>query len=68
MPLPNHLRKTMLAVIALKEATATEVSKHTGKVRASESSNLNQLERMGYLQRRYDSRKVCFSVKPTDRT
>ena len=60
MELPNHLRETMLAVIALGEATATEVSKQTGKGRSSESRILNQLERMGYLKRRYSRRKVYF--------
>ena len=58
MELPNHLRKTMLAIIALGEATATEVSEQTGKARASES---DQLERMGYLKRRYAGKKVYFS-------
>ena len=62
MELPNHLRETMLAVIALGEATATEVSKQTGKARASESDYLNQLERMGYLKRRYSGRYVYFSL------
>ena len=61
MNLPNHLRQTMLTVIALGEATATDVSKQTGKSRASESDYMNQLERMGYLKRRYSSRKVYFS-------
>ena len=62
MELPNHLRETMLAVIALGEATATEVSEQTGKARASESDYLNQLERMGYLKRRYSGRYVYFSL------
>ena len=61
MELPNHLRETMLAVLALGEATASEVSLQTGKARASESNRLNQLERMGYLKRRYAARKVVFS-------
>jgi DNA-binding transcriptional ArsR family regulator len=61
MKLPNHLRETMLAVIALREGTATEVSEQTGKSRSSESDYLNQLERMGYLKRRYASRKIYFS-------
>lgn len=61
LELPDHLKETMLAVIALGEATAMEVSEQTGKSRASESDYLNQLERMGYLKRRRDSRKVYFS-------
>lgn len=50
----------MLAVIALGEATATDVSKWTGKSKSSESDYMNQLERMGYLKRKYVSRKVYF--------
>ena len=61
MSLPNHLRKTMLVVIALGEATATDVSKQTGKSRASESDYMNQLERLGFLKRRFSVRKVYFS-------
>jgi len=61
MELPNHLRETMLAVIALEEGTATDVSGQTGKSRSSESDYLNQLERMGYLKRRYSTRKIYFS-------
>lgn len=63
MELPNHLRETMLAVIALGEATATDVSEQTGKSRATQSSYLNQLERMSCLKRRHARRKVYFSVK-----
>lgn len=59
--LPNHLKETMLALISLGEATATEVAKETGKARASESNYLNQLRRMGYVKRRYAHRKVYFS-------
>ena len=63
MELPNHLRETMLAVIALREATATDISVQTGKARASESNHLNQLERMGYLKRRHEKRWIHFSLK-----
>lgn len=59
--LPNHLRETMLAVISLGEATATEVSKQTGRARASESSYLNQLRRLRYVKRRFARRQVYFS-------
>ena len=62
MDLPNHLRKTMLVVIALGEVTATDVSKQTGKSRSSESDYMNQLERLGFLKRRYVERKVYFAV------
>ena len=61
--LPDQLRETMLAIIVLGEATATEASKQTGKARATMSDHLNQLERMGYLKKRYASRKVYYSPK-----
>ena len=60
MNLPKHLRETMLAVMVLGGATATEVSEQTGKARGSMSDHLNQLERMGYLKKRYTGRKVYF--------
>ena len=61
MELPNYLRETMLTVIALGEADASEVSEQTGRSRTSESDRLNQLERMGYLKRRHAWRRVYFS-------
>ena len=59
--LPNHLRKTMLAVISLGEATAEEVSEQTGRARASEMDRLNQLQRMGYVKKRHVGSKSFFS-------
>lgn len=61
LKLPNHLRETMIAIIELKEATASQVSNHTGKHRATESAHLNQLERMGFLKRKYEHRNIYFS-------
>jgi len=65
MELPNHLRETMLAVMALGEGTATDVSEQTGKSRATESDYLNQLARMGFLKRSYSSKKIYFSPSRT---
>jgi len=62
MELSDRLRETMLAIIALEKATATEVSKHTGRSRASESDHLNQLERMGWLKKNKEGKKVYFSL------
>ncbi|MDH5689164.1 MAG: helix-turn-helix domain-containing protein [Candidatus Bathyarchaeota archaeon] len=61
MQLPNHLRETMLALIALGEATARDVSNETGKARASESDHLNQLERMRFLKKRRAGRTVYYT-------
>ena len=64
MELPNHLRETMLAVIALdREVTATDVSRRTGKARATESNVLNQLVRLTYLEKRKKGRTAYFSPK-----
>jgi len=65
MELPNHLRESMLAIIALGEATALDVSKQTGKSRASESDYLNQLFRMRYLKKRKRDRTAIFSLTMT---
>jgi predicted transcriptional regulator len=59
--LPNHLRKTMLAVISLGKANAEEVSEQTGGARASESDNLDQLQRMGYVKKKRAGNKNFFS-------
>ena len=47
--LPDHLRKTVLGLMAIDQGTASDVSKNTGRARAVESSYLNQLERQGYV-------------------
>jgi len=65
MELPNHLRESMLAIIALGEATALDVSKQTGKSRASESDYLNQLFRMRYLKKRKRGRTAIFALTMT---
>ena len=59
--LPSHLQKTMRAILELGEATAQRVAEKTGRVRATESDYLNQLERMGLVKRRWQGRTVRFS-------
>lgn len=63
LQLPDHLRKTLIAVLALKEASASTVAKETGRSRAVESGHLNQLERMGFLKRRKRRRTIYFSAR-----
>lgn len=58
--LPDHLRKTLVAVHGLGVVTADDVAQRTGRARAVESSHLNQLVRMGYLKRMRKSRRVLF--------
>jgi hypothetical protein len=60
MELPDHLRKSAAAVIKLRRATAENVAKETGRAKALESAYLNQLARMGYLERIREGHKVFF--------
>ncbi len=61
--LPDHLRSTMVTVIGLGDATADEIAAKTGRVRNLESSYLNQLVRLGHLEKVRKGRKIYF--KPT---
>jgi hypothetical protein len=60
--LPDHLRKTYMAVASKGECKAVTVSSLTGRCRAAESSYLNQLARMGWLERRRELKSVCFRL------
>ncbi len=62
LKLPDHLRKTLIAVILLREATATQVAEKTNRARAVESNYLNQLERINLLKRNRKGRTVYFST------
>jgi hypothetical protein len=65
--LPDHLRKTMVAIIELGEGTAEDVADRTGRVRNLESSYLNQLVRLGHLQKRRRERHYVFHSTYTTR-
>jgi hypothetical protein len=60
--LPDHLRKTYMAVAYKGECNATEVSNFTGRCRAIESNYLNQLARMGWLTKRRESKAIHFNL------
>ena len=62
LSLPDHLRKTALALGKLGEARAEDVAKETGRERAVESSYLNQLVRLGYVKKRRRGHEVWFYV------
>lgn len=49
LELPDHLRRTAMALHEVGRATAELVSEHTGNSRSIESAYLNQLERQGYI-------------------
>jgi len=61
--LPDHLRKSALALATLGEATATDLSKETSRVRAVESDYLNQLVSMGLVKKKRKGRDVYFYVE-----
>ncbi len=63
LKLPDHLRKTALALDKLGEGTADDVAKVTGRKRAIESAYLNQLARMGYVIKKRVGKKVVFTVR-----
>lgn len=62
LDLPSSLQKTMLTIQELKEGTATEVSKKTGRERSIETIYLNQLVRLGYLSKERKGRRIYFKI------
>jgi len=62
--LPDHLRKTYVVVSSKGECSAVQVSNLTGRCRAIESNYLNQLSRMGWLNKRRISKTVHFRPIP----
>ena len=63
LSMPDHLRKTAMAICRCNRATAEEISQHTSRARAVESSYLNQLVIMGYLKKERKGRKAYFYVE-----
>ncbi len=64
--LSDHLRKTYVTVASRGECDANVVSALTGRSRALESNYLNQLCRMGWLNRRRNSKTVLFCLAPEE--
>ena len=62
LKLPDTLRLSMVAMIKLKEATTSGVAQETNRSRSVESIHLNQLERMGYLEKYRKRRKIFFRI------
>ncbi|MDH7556921.1 MAG: hypothetical protein ACQXXL_07890 [Candidatus Methanosuratincola sp.] len=60
--LPDHLRKTMLALAKLIEARADEVANITQRARAIESGYLNQLVRLGYVKKVRRKHQIYFTI------
>jgi len=66
LSMPDHLRKTAMALCRLGRATAQEVAEQTHRARAVESSYLNQLVIMGHLKKERMGRKAYFYVEKED--
>jgi DNA-binding transcriptional ArsR family regulator len=62
LELPKHLQTSVLALLKLGHATATEISESTGKARAVESAYLNQLVVMKIARKERKGRKAFFQV------
>jgi hypothetical protein len=62
LSLPLSLRKTVMVLYRLDRATADDLARETGRLRAVESSSANQLVRMGYLKKIREGRDVYFYI------
>jgi ABC-type uncharacterized transport system ATPase component len=62
LSMPDHLRKTAMAICRCDRATAEEIADQTSRARAVESAYLNQLVIMGYLKKERKGRKAYFFV------
>ena len=62
LSLSDHLRKTYMTVASRGECDAIRVSNKTGRCRALESNYLNQLCRMGWLNKRKVSKSTYFYI------
>ena len=62
LELPKHLQTTVLTLLKLGRATATEISEATEKARAVESAYLNQLVVMKIVCKERKGRKAYFTV------
>jgi len=63
LKLPDHLRKTMIALGKILEGRADGVAQLTGRTRAIESGYLNQLMRMGYIKKVRKKHQIYFSIE-----
>jgi len=63
LSLPRSLRKTVMALYKLKEATAEDLARETKRLRAVESASANQLVRMGCIKKKREGRRVYFYIE-----
>ena len=62
LSMPDHLRKTAMAICKCSRATAEEIAEQTKRARAVESAYLNQLVMMGYIKKERKGRKAYFFI------
>jgi hypothetical protein len=63
LSLPMSLRKTVMVLYKLEKATAEDLARETGRLRAVESAAANQLVRMGILSKKREGRDVYFYIE-----
>jgi hypothetical protein len=68
LSMPDHLRKTAMAICRCGRATAEEIAEQTNRARAVESAYLNQLVLMSYLKKERKGRKAYFFVDSETRS
>jgi DNA-binding transcriptional ArsR family regulator len=61
--LPDHLRITIKTLMQLGEATAEDISTVTGRSRSLESSYLNSLTTMNYVEKKRKGQLVYYMIK-----
>jgi DNA-binding MarR family transcriptional regulator len=66
LSLPLSLRKTAMVLYRLERATADDLARETGRLRAVESASANQLVRMGYLKKSREGRDVYFYIDSSE--
>jgi len=66
LSLPLSLRKTVLVLYRKERATADDLARETGRLRAVESACANQLVRMGYLKKSRKGRDVFFYIDTSE--
>jgi predicted transcriptional regulator len=58
--LPRSVKRTLVTLVKMGEATAEDISKRTGRKRATESYYLNLLARMKIVKKRKIGRKIYY--------
>ncbi len=65
--LPAHMQKTAVPMLDGKARTADDLSLITSRNRAMESAYLNQLERMGLVEKSWAGKHTIFRWKPQEK-